>query len=63
MRGTLTVAFGLMLALVSIASVAAPLLPPEFDRSDSAFAAAETHDATPVDEGPRKGWINHFSIS
>lgn len=59
MRGTLRMTVGLMLALVSVAGLAAPPIPSDFDRSDSFFAADETHEAKPVAEGPRKGWIEH----
>jgi hypothetical protein len=34
-------------------------IPDDFDRSDSTFAAEETHSVVTVDEGARKGWAEH----
>jgi hypothetical protein len=36
-----------------------PLLPADFDRSDSGFVADETHTVTEVAEAPRRGWSEH----
>ncbi|MBI2299495.1 MAG: hypothetical protein HYU66_11230 [Armatimonadetes bacterium] len=49
---------GAAIAVLSAAALAVPL-PPDWDPSDSAFQATESHTTKLVEEGDRKGWSEH----